>query len=92
MARIAGLSRRGLHKAFLEHLGRNPGAELQRFRIERAKQLLARTDHKIEDIARQCGYQSANSFYLAFKQTMGKPPTEYRQSFAQNTAPSKTAA
>ena len=80
LAKAAAMSRRGLHKAFLEHLGRNPGQELQRFRIERAKQLLAGNDRKIEDVASQCGYQSANSFYLAFKQATGQSPTEFRNS------------
>ncbi len=82
LAKAAAMSRRGLHKAFLEHLGRNPGEELQRFRIERAKQLLAHNDQKIEDVANQCGYQSANSFYLAFKQATGRSPTEFRKTFA----------
>jgi transcriptional regulator GlxA family with amidase domain len=74
------MSRRGLHKAFLEHLGRNPGEELQRFRVERAKQLLARNDQKVEEIASRCGYQSANSFYLAFKAATSLSPTEFRTS------------
>ncbi len=78
LAKAAGMSRRGLHKAFLEHLGRNPGEELQRFRIERAKLLLTGNDRKVEDVASQCGYQSANSFYLAFKQATSLSPTEYR--------------
>lgn len=82
LAKAAAMSRRGLHKAFLEHLGRNPGEELQRFRIEQAKHLLARNDRKIEDVANQCGYQSANSFYLAFKQATGLSPTEFRKTFA----------
>ena len=38
---VAAMSRRGLHKAFLENLGRTPGQELQRMRIERAKRLLS---------------------------------------------------
>jgi LacI family transcriptional regulator len=38
---VAAMSRRGLHKAFLETVGRTPGQELQRVRIERAKRLLA---------------------------------------------------
>jgi len=82
LAGAAAMSRRGLHKAFLEYLGRNPGEELQRFRIERAKQLLARNNQKVEDVASQCGYQSANSFYLAFKQATGLSPTEFRKSLA----------
>ena len=75
---IAGMSRRGLHKAFLEHLGRTPGHELQRFRIERAKKLLAKTSHKVETIAHESGYQSINSFCVAFKRATGSSAKNYR--------------
>src|SRR5712672_3409461 len=75
---IAAMSRRGLHNAFLEHLGRTPGQELHRLRIERAKKLLAETNQKIETLAGMCGYQSANSFCVAFKQTTGMSPKQFR--------------
>ena len=77
---VAAMSRRGLHKAFIEHLGRTPGEELHRVRIERAKMLLAESDHKMEVLARMCGYQSANSFCVAFKQSAGMSPKAYRDS------------
>ena len=76
---IAAMSRRGLHKAFLEHLGRTPGQELHRIRIERAKKLLGESNHKIETLAGMCGYQSANSFCVAFKQTTGMSPKQFRE-------------
>ncbi len=74
----AAMSRRGLHKAFLENVGRTPGQELQRVRIERAKRLLANSGHKMEVLASMCGYQSANSFCVAFKQATGMSPKQYR--------------
>jgi LacI family transcriptional regulator len=77
---VAAMSRRGLHKAFLEHLGRTPGVELHRVRIERAKRLLTESDHKMEVLAGMCGYQSANSFCVAFKQATGRSPKQYRDS------------
>lgn len=77
---VAAMSRRGLHKAFIEHLGRTPGEELHRVRIERAKMLLAESNHKMEVLARMCGYQSANSFCVAFKQATGLSPKLYRDS------------
>jgi LacI family transcriptional regulator len=77
---VAAMSRRGLHKAFLENLGRTPGEELQRVRIERAKRLLSETDHKMEVLAGMCGYQSANSFCVSFKNTTGMSPKQYRDS------------
>ena len=75
---VAAMSRRGLHNAFMEHLGRTPGQELHRVRIERAKKLLAGPSEKIEGLARMCGYQSANSFCIAFKQAVGISPRQYR--------------
>jgi LacI family transcriptional regulator len=79
---VAAMSRRGLHKAFLEHLGRTPGQELHRVRIERAKKLLAESQFKLEVLARMCGYQSANSFCVAFKQTTGVSPKQFRGKMA----------
>ena len=77
---VAAMSRRGLHKAFLENLGRTPGQELQRMRIDRARHLLAESDQKMEVLAGMCGYQSANSFCVAFKQATGMSPKQYRDS------------
>ena len=75
---VAAMSRRSLHSAFVEHLGRTPGQELHRVRIEQAKRLLGHRDQKIETIGRDCGYQRANSFCVAFKQATGMSPKQYR--------------
>jgi len=83
MLGAAAMSRRGLHKAFLEHLGRTPGQELHRVRIERARKLLAESTHKIEVLAHMCGYQSANSFCVAFKQATGASPKQFRDSLVR---------
>jgi AraC-like DNA-binding protein len=47
-------------------------------RIDRAKKLLAESHYKLEVLARMCGYQSANSFCVAFKQTTGVSPKQFR--------------
>jgi LacI family transcriptional regulator len=75
---VAAMSRRSLHTAFLHHLGRTPGQELHRVRIERAKRLLGQRDRKVEAIGQDCGYQRANSFCVAFKQATGMSPKQYR--------------
>jgi LacI family transcriptional regulator len=77
---VAAMSRRGLHKAFLDNVGRTPGEELQRVRIERAKRLLSDSNHKLEVLAKMCGYKSANSFCVAFKQATGQSPKQFRDS------------
>ena len=75
---VSAMSRRGLHKAFLEHLDRTPGQELQRVRIDRAKKFLATNNHKVETIAHDCGYQSINSFCVAFKRATGMSAKQFR--------------
>jgi LacI family transcriptional regulator len=81
VARAAAMSRRALHRAFLQNIGRPPGHELQRVRIEHAKKLLAESPDKMEAIANQCGYQNANSFWSAFKQSTGVSPKKFREQF-----------
>jgi len=76
---VAGMSRRGLYNAFLEHVGRSPGEELHRVRIQHAKRLLAEADHKMEALARLCGYQSVTGFWVSFKQATGLSPKQYRK-------------
>ena len=78
LAQSAAMSRRSFHQAFVEHLGRPPGAELQHIRIERAKRLLTDSDEKIEAIAEKCGYQSLNSLWVAFRQATGTTPKKFR--------------
>jgi LacI family transcriptional regulator, galactose operon repressor len=79
LVRVAAMSRRALHKAFVEHLGRTPGQEIQRARIERAKRLLATTDHKLAVISTMCGYEGPNSFGVAFNRLTGATPDGYRK-------------
>ncbi len=76
---VSGMSRRGLHKAFLDQIDRTPGQEIHRLRIEQAKRLLASSDEKIEVLAEMCGYQSANSLCVAFKNTTGMSPKQFRE-------------
>jgi LacI family transcriptional regulator len=81
LVRVARMSRSGLHEAFLTYIGRPPGSELHRVRIEKAKKLLAQGTLKLEAVAEMSGYQSANSFWVAFKQSTGVSPKQYRRRF-----------
>ena len=83
LVKVAGLSRSGLHLAFLKYLGRPPGNEIQRARVERAKSLLTKSKMKMDAIAEMSGYQSANSFWVAFKQATGMSPRQFQKQFRQ---------
>jgi LacI family transcriptional regulator len=82
LAKVAGMSLRGFHQAFVEHLGRAPGHELHRVRIEHAKELLTSSTRKTETVAELCGYQSVNSFWVAFRKATGVSPAQYRKKFS----------
>jgi LacI family transcriptional regulator len=82
LARAASMSVRSFHQAFVDNLGRSPGCEMHRIRIERAKRLLADSGEKMDTIAELCGYQSGNSFWVAFKQATGISPKQYQKQLA----------
>jgi len=79
VVKVAAMSRRGLHVTFLQQIGRTPGDEIRRVRLEAAKRMLMDTTEKVESVAMSCGYQSANSFCVAFKQATGKSPGQFRR-------------
>jgi AraC-like DNA-binding protein len=88
---VAAMSRRGLHKAFLQHLGCTPGGQLLRVRMERAKRLLLESQYKVEVIGNMCGFTSPNGFSIAFKHATGLSPSEFRESLSASLRPQRTA-
>ena len=74
------LSKSYLQKIYKNYFGSSIIEEMIKFRIEKAKDLLRRTDMTVTDIARECGYSSYNYFVRQFKTEEGMPPSEYRDS------------
>ena len=81
IAAHAGMSKRGIEKAFINHLGRTPAAELLRCRLDLAKKMLADGNAKIEYIARCCGYSNSSNLSHALRRDTGLSPREYRTKF-----------
>ncbi len=48
-------------------------------RIEKAKQMLARQDMPVKEVAQRVGYDSIYHFSRVFRTTVGVPPTVFRQ-------------
>ncbi|MGG6313125.1 helix-turn-helix domain-containing protein [Paenibacillus macerans] len=71
---------RCMQKAF----GCSPAAYLLRLRIQQAKLLLLQTDHTIERIAEQVGFNQAAYFTACFTKMEGLSPRKYRQQFIWN--------
>lgn len=81
LARRANLSPRQFARAFTEEVGVTPGKYVDRLRLETARRLLADTADGVAEIARQCGFGTAEAMRRAFQRTVGVGPTEYRRRF-----------
>lgn len=71
-------SRRVLEQRFQKFLQRSPAAEIRRVRVERAKKLLADTDHAMSQVAAECGFEHSEVFARVFHRHVGVTPTAYR--------------
>jgi AraC-like DNA-binding protein len=78
LAQDAGLSRAALARRFTDAVGEPPMSYLTRWRLALAADLLASTDHGIEQVARQVGYGSAFALSAAFKRVRGVSPRQHR--------------
>lgn len=78
-AELLGISRTHLQNLCLIHLHTAPCAYLQQRRIEDAKKILLRTDYKIKEVSKMCGYYSDKRFSTAFASYVGVSPAEYRK-------------
>ncbi len=81
IAREAGQSPRALARRFSDEIGMTWREYLRRVRIIRAVEALATTDAPVTDIALAVGYGSLSAFNAAFRDLIGKSPTQYRASF-----------
>lgn len=73
------LSRRSLEQRFLDELGRSPAAEIRRVRLQRAMELLARTDLPIPGVASASGFLHPEVMTRVFHRELGVSPTAYRR-------------
>jgi two-component system response regulator YesN len=64
---------------FKKNIGKGFAEYLRDVRLDKARRLLAETDHKIVEVATMVGYESYKSFTRAFRDVMDMQPTEYRQ-------------
>jgi len=78
VARRVTLSRATLDRRFQLALQRSAKTEIDRIRVNRAKQLLIETKYKIGAIATMTGYARAPQFVTAFKRLIGFTPGKYR--------------
>lgn len=64
---------------FKKNVGKGFAEYLRDVRLDKARKLLAETEHKIVEVAAMVGYESYKSFTRAFRDVMHMQPSEYRQ-------------
>ena len=80
VAAAVGLTPNYITKYFKNKSGINFKACLTMKRMERAMELLTRTEMTVKDIADRCGYNSSKQFIVNFSKITGVTPIEYRKS------------
>lgn len=79
LARLTGLSRRHLSRAFKQTTGQTIYDYVEQVRFNRAANMLADTDLLIKDIAFKLGFTCSSSFSVAFRRACGETPKSFRK-------------
>jgi LacI family transcriptional regulator len=78
VARVVGVSRRTLERAFKEHMQGSVNSEIQNKRLGKCCELLERTNMKIQDLVPLCGFHSADYLHQVFRKKFGTTPRLWR--------------
>lgn len=70
-------------RIFKERMGLSPLYYVSSLRLQKAKDLLLRTDMSVRDIGLEIGQQSLGTFSTRFTERVGMTPTEFRNSAQQ---------
>ncbi len=81
-AAVAGLSLHHFIRLFHEVYSVSPRAFLSGLQFERAKQLLARSQCSVSEVAIETGFASISAFSRFFRVRAGCTPTQYRARLA----------
>ncbi|MBL1434869.1 MAG: transcriptional regulator FtrA [Rhodobacteraceae bacterium] len=88
LAAQAGMTERTFQRRFRAETGMAPMAWLRRERLFHAQALLETTLAPLAEIAHISGYESLNTFRIAFKRALNTSPAAYRAHFGAKKHPS----
>jgi AraC-like DNA-binding protein len=87
LARLSGMSKFYLVRAFRSAYGETPIRYLTRRRIERAQDLLRSANLTVTEVCMLVGFASLGSFSSRFTAMVGESPVAYRNRWARRGAP-----
>lgn len=67
-----------LSRCFKEYFGENFTSYMAKYKVEKAKSILAETNYSIKEISSLVGYWDVNNFIKTFKRLEGVTPVQYR--------------
>ena len=73
------MSRSHIHRKLAEEVGLSISNFIKHIRLEKAKELLIKTNYPIYEIANKVGYSDANYFSRSFSKIYGVSPSVCRQ-------------
>ncbi|MGH3378786.1 MAG: GlxA family transcriptional regulator [Actinoallomurus sp.] len=83
LAAHASTSARTFARRFTEETGLSPLRWLLHARLDRARELLERSEASVEHVARSCGLGTATNLRAHFRRRFGTTPTAYRRAFTR---------
>jgi transcriptional regulator GlxA family with amidase domain len=86
LARSCGLSRSYFIRAFKRSMGLPPHHWVMHRRIERAREMLVRTNESIAEIAINCGFADQSHLTRVFHNVVGESPAAWRRRRKAQTA------
>ncbi|NUU79552.1 AraC family transcriptional regulator [Paenibacillus xylanilyticus] len=75
----SGWSEKQIGRMFLSYTGQTFSSYLQHLRIQKSRELLRNSQHKVTLIAELVGYRDVDTFYAVFKRITGETPLVYRK-------------
>jgi AraC family transcriptional regulator len=83
LARYIGYSPSHFSRIFKERIGLSPQYYVASLRLQKAKNLLLRTNLSVRDIALEIGQQSLGTFTTRFSERVGVTPSQFQNSALQ---------
>ena len=74
VAQAVGVSRRQLHRIFVDELATSPNRFRLKLRLEQARQMLANGDASVTEAALAAGFGSRSHFSRCYSREFGRPP------------------
>ena len=81
------MSERTFARRFKDETGVTPAAYVETARVQSARVILETTDHTIDQVALQTGFQSAERMRRAFHRHVGISASDYRDRFRMTADP-----